>query len=99
MNIFQIVTTQQKKQTTLLKITADNEEKWHFLALPSIPTQDGYVRPTKSFSRLMEGISSKNYGDFYCYGCFHSFRTESALKKHTELCKNNKFCEVKLKKL
>ena len=46
----------------------------------------------------MEGISSKYHGDFYCYGCFQSFRTESALKKHTELCKNNKFCEVKLAK-
>ena len=37
-------------------------------------------------------------GDFYCYGCFHSFRTESALNKHKELCKNNKFCDVKLPK-
>ena len=86
-----------KKQITLLKIT-DNKEKWHFLALPSIPREDGYLRPIKSFSRLMEGISSKNHDDFYCYGCFHSFRTESALKKHTELCENNRFCEVKLPK-
>ena len=84
-----------KKQITLLKVT-DNKEKWHFLALPSILTEDGYLRPTKSFSRLVERISSKNHGDFYCYGCFHSFRTEPALKKHTELFKNNKFCEVKL---
>ena len=30
-----------KKQITLLKIT-DNKEKWHFLALPSIPREDGY---------------------------------------------------------
>ena len=37
-------------------------------------------------------------GDYYCYGCFHSFRTESALNKHKELCKNNKFCDVKLPK-
>ena len=58
-----------KKQITLLKIT-DDKEKWHFLALPSIPTEDGYLRPTKSFSRLMEGIASKNHNDFYCYGCF-----------------------------
>ena len=70
----------------------------HFLALPSIPTEDGCLIPTKSFSRVMEGISSKNHGDFYCYGCFHSFRTQSALLKHTELCKNNKFCQVKLPK-
>ena len=81
-----------KKQITLLKIT-DNKEQWYFLALPSIPTEDGYLRLTKSFSRLMEGISSNSHGDIYCYGCFHSFRTDAALKKHTELCKNNKFCE------
>ena len=39
----------------------------------------------------MSGISSKNHGSFYCYDCFHSFRTESALNKHVELCKNKKF--------
>ena len=37
-------------------------------------------------------------GDYYCYGCFHSFRTEYALNKNTELCKTNKFCDVKLPK-
>ena len=46
----------------------------------------------------MEGISSKNHGDFYCYGCFHSFRTQSTLNKHTELCKSHKFCQVILPK-
>ena len=69
-----------------------------FLALPSIATENGYLRPTKSFSRLMEGIASKNHNDFYCYGCFHSFRTKSALLKHIGLCKNNKFCQVELPK-
>ena len=44
----------------------------------------------------MQGIASRSHGDFYCYGCFHSFRTQSALEKHTDLCKNHKFCEVKL---
>ena len=28
----------------------------------------------------MEGVSSKSHGDFYCYGCLHSFCTLSALK-------------------
>ena len=36
-----------KKQVALLKIT-DNNDKWHFLALPSIPTDNGYLRPIKS---------------------------------------------------
>ena len=84
-----------KKQVTLLKIT-DNNDKWHFLALPSKPTDDGYLRSTKSFSKLMSGISSKSHNNFYCYGCFYSFRTESTLKKHVEPCKDNKFCQVQL---
>ena len=68
-----------KKQVTLLKIT-DNNNKWHFLALKSIPTNDGYLRSTKSFSKLMNGISSTSHNNFY-HGCCHSFRTESTLKK------------------
>ena len=63
-----------------------------FLALPSTPTNDGYLRPTKSLSKLMNGVSCKIHRDFYCYGCFHSFRAESVLNNHGELCKNNKFC-------
>ena len=77
-----------KNQVTLLKIT-DDTGKWHFLALPSILDEDGVKRPTKSLSRLMEGIASKSHGDFYCYGCFHSFCAESTLKNYVELCKYN----------
>ena len=69
-----------------------------FFSLTKYTTDDGYLRPTKSFSKLMNGISSKNHGDFYCYGCFHSFRTQSTLIKHIELCKNNKFCQIELPK-
>ena len=79
----------------MLKIT-DESDKWHFLALPSILDDDGAKRPTKSLSRLMEGISSKSHGDYYCYGCLHSFCTQSSLKKHIELCKHNDFCKIKL---
>ena len=44
----------------------------------------------------MEGISSKSHSDFYCYGCFHSFGSESTLKKHVDLCKCNNFCKIEL---
>ena len=53
-------------------------------------------RPTKRLSRLTEGVASKSPGDFYCYGCFHSFCAESTLKKHVELCKYNDFCKIEL---
>ena len=62
-----------RNQITLLKIT-DDSGKWHFLALPSIPDEDTVKRPTKSLSRLMEGIASKSHGDFYGYGCLHLLR-------------------------
>ena len=63
-----------KNQITLLKI-ADESGKQHFLALPRILDKDGVKRPTRSLSRLMEGISSKSHGDLYRYGCLHSFCT------------------------
>ena len=48
-----------KNQIVLLKTTDDSNSKWHFLALATILDEDGVKRPTKSFYRLMEGISSK----------------------------------------
>ena len=83
-----------KNQIVLLKIT--DGDKWHFLVLPSILDEDGVKWPVKSLSRLMEGISSKSHGDFYCYGCLHSFCTQSTLKNHVELCKYNEFCKIEL---
>ena len=46
----------------------------------------------------MEGIASESHGDFYCYGCLHSFCTQSTLKNHVELCKYNDFCKIELPK-
>ena len=85
----------RKNQVTLLKIT-DNNGTWHFLALKSEPTEDGYMKPTKSFSRLMRNKSSKSHENYYCYGCFHSFRCQSTLEKHTLLCKEHDCCKIKL---
>ena len=41
---------------TLLKIT-DDKGTWHFLALKSEPTEDGYMNSTKDFSQLMRNKS------------------------------------------
>ena len=47
----------RKKQIVLLKIS-DGCKKWHFLALKSEQEENSeYTKPTKSFSRLMRGIS------------------------------------------
>ena len=70
--------------------------KWHYTALKSEPTEDGFNRPTKSLSKLFRGITSNNHGDFYCLNCLHSFRTNNALKKHAGLCENNDYCSVEM---
>ena len=85
----------KKDQVILLKI-GDGKGKWHFLALPSVLDEDGVKRPYKSLSRLMEGISSNSHENYYCLGCFRSFRTETTLKNLVDLCKNNKFAKIDL---
>ena len=87
----------RKNQVTLLKIT-DGNGTWHILSLKSEPTEDGYMKPIKSFSQLMRNKSSKLHEHFYCYGCFHSFRCQSTLEKHTLLCKDHDYCKIKLTK-
>ena len=69
-------------------------EKWHYTAWKSEETEDGFVRPIKISSRLLNGISSNHNGDFYCLHCLHSFRTYNILKKQEKLCENNDFCKV-----
>ena len=84
----------RENQVVLLMIT--DGEKWHYTALKSEPTEDGFNRPTKSLSRLFRGITSNHDGDFYCLNCLHSFRTDNALKKYERLCENNDYCSVEM---
>ena len=86
--------SKRENQVILLIIT--NGEKWHYIALKSVRTDDGFNRPIRSLSRLFRGITSNNHGDFYSLGCLHSFRTDNALKKHERLCNNNDYFHVKM---
>ena len=45
----------------------------------------------------MRGISSNVHENCYCSGCFHSFRSQSTLEKHTSLCKEHAFCITKFR--
>ena len=45
----------RKNQVVLLVIT--DGKKWHYTALKSEQTEDGFIRPTKSLSRLFKGIT------------------------------------------
>ena len=83
----------RKNQVVLLMIT--DGEKWHYLALKSIPTNDGYMKPTQSISRLFNKITSTNTtNDYYCLNCFHSYSTMDKLKKHELVCDNHDYCKI-----
>ena len=71
-------------------------EKWHYTALKSIQTEDGFNRPNKILSRLFRGITSNHKGEFYCLNCLHSFRTNNTLKKHERLCENSDYCYIEM---
>ena len=80
-----------RKNQIILLMNTDGK-KWHYTALKSEPTEDGFNRPTKSLSRLFRGITSNHDGDF----CLNSFRTDNALKKHERLCENNDYCSAEM---
>ena len=61
---------------------SDEVNKWNYIALKRVRTDDGFNLPIRSLSRLFRGITTNNNGDFYCLGCLHSFRTDIALKRH-----------------
>ena len=84
----------RKNQVVLLMIT--DGEKWHYTALKSECTEDGFYRPIENLSRSFKGRTSNHKGDFYCLNCLHSFTKYNILKKHEKLCENNDFCYVEM---
>ena len=66
-----------KDQVVLLMITNDKQsdeiDKWHYIALKSVNTDNGFNQPIRRLSGLFRGITSSNNGDLYCLGCLHSF--------------------------
>ena len=72
-----------KNQVILLIIT--DGKKWHYLAV-------------KCLSALLRKITSTNYGGFYFLNCLHSFRTESKLENHKNVCKNHDNCYIEMPK-
>ena len=75
---------------------SDEIDQWHYIALKSAPTDDGFNRPIRSLSGLFRGIKSSNNGDFHCLGCLNSFRTDNVLKKHEKFCDNPDYCHVEM---
>ena len=73
---------------------SDEADKWHFIALKSVRTDDGFNFPIRSLFRLFRRMTANNNGDFYYLGCLHSFRTDNSLQRHEILCGNNDYCYV-----
>ena len=82
----------RENQVVLLMITNGEQineaEKWHYIALKSARTADGFNRPIRSSSRLFRGITANNNGYFYCLGCLHSFRSDNAEKNRRKIIKS-----------
>ena len=71
-------------------------DKWHYTALKSKPTDDGFNRPIKTLSALDRRITSNNHGHFLCLGCMHSYRTDNVLKKYERLCNSHEYCVIRM---
>ena len=68
----------RENQVVLLKITSG--EKWHYIALKSEPTDDGFNRPIISMSRLFRGTTSSHCGDFIVWTVYIHFELIMQLK-------------------
>ena len=75
---------------------SDEIDKWRYIVLKSVRTDNEFNRPIRNLSRLRRGITSNNNGDFYFLGCLHSFRTDNALKKHERLCNNHHYFHIEM---
>ena len=61
---------------------SNEADKWHYVALKSVRTDDWFNRPIRSLFTLFRGIIGNNIRYFYCLGCLNSFQTDNALKRH-----------------
>ena len=50
----------------------------------------------KGGTRLLRGITSNHNDDYYCMNYLCSFRTESKLKLHENVCKDHNCCHMVL---
>ena len=70
--------------------------KWHYLALKSeriIYGENWCNHAVRSSSRLLRGKTSNHNEDFYCFN-YHSYSTETRLKKHEEVCNKHDYFPV-----
>ena len=86
----------RKGKNQLVFLMIIDGEKWHYTALGSVRTADGFSRPIRSWSRLFRGITGNNNGDFHCLNCSHSFLTDNTLKKLERIYEHHDYCHVEI---
>ena len=73
-----------ENQVVLILITnigqSNEAYKWHYIALKSIHTDDGFNHPIRSLSRLFRGITGNNNGDFIVCVVYNRFEKIMHLK-------------------
>ena len=50
----------------------------------------------KKLPALLKGMMPKNYSDFYCLNCLHSFATKNKMESHEKVCIIKNFCRIAL---
>ena len=75
---------------------SNEADKWHYIALKSVRTDDGFNRPIRSLCRLFRRVTSENHGDFYSLNCLCSLRIDNTLKRHERLCDNIDYYHVEM---
>ena len=74
----------RKDQVVLLMISDDEQsaeiDKWHYTALKSERTDNGFNRPTRSLSRLFRGVTSNNNGVFIVWLVYIRFELITHIK-------------------
>ena len=70
-----------EKQIILLMIS--NGENWHYLVVKNLPG-------------LLKRITSSHNEDFYCFNCFHSYRTKNKLEARKKISENYNYCHAEM---
>ena len=86
----------RKRKNEVVLLMNTYGEQWHYIALKSVRTDDGFNRRIRSLPRLFRAITANHHGDFYCLNCVQSFRTDNTLKRHERLCDNNDYFHVEI---
>ena len=51
---------------------------------------------SKKLIRIIKRNNSTHMEDFYCFNCFHSYRTKNKLESHKKICGNHDYCHVEM---